>query len=41
MKRSTFAYSCGTEADRVVLHVESGRYRFESTGGIRPAKAAL
>ena len=30
-----------TEKGRVVLHVESGSYHFESTGAISPAKAAL
>ncbi|HYW78457.1 MAG TPA: alpha-L-rhamnosidase C-terminal domain-containing protein, partial [Thermoguttaceae bacterium] len=31
----------GQRPGRVVLRVASGRYRFESTGGIRPAAAAL
>ncbi len=31
----------GREDDRVVLRVPSGRYRFESTGAVRPAEVAL
>ena len=31
----------GQEGDRVVLSVDSGTYRFESTGGIQPAKEAI
>ncbi len=31
----------GIEADCVVLHVDSGAYRFESTGGIQPAAKAI